>query len=121
MRQNPSIGHRILHRGPYLVLGPQVAHPYTITFSYAILFASGRCDDLKFAMSRQRPEKIFNNLVGHCSTQLVLFCRRLEIKWETFFYIETTQQINRRFVLKTFSSPQKFRNPIVAKHIGLEQ
>ena len=90
MPRNPSIGHRILHRGPYLVLRPQVAHSCIITFSFAILFASGICDDLKFAMSRQRPEKIFDNLVGHCTTQLVLFCRGLEIKWETFFYIETT-------------------------------
>ena len=88
--QNPSIGHRILHREPYLVPRPQVAHPCNITFSYAILLARGMCDDLKFATSLQRPEKIFNNLVGHCTTPLLLFCCRLKIKWESFFYIETT-------------------------------
>ena len=72
--QNPSVGHRILDRGPYLVLGPQVAPSCTTTFSFAILLASGICDDLKFVMSGQRPGTIFNNRVGHCTTQLVLLC-----------------------------------------------
>ena len=88
--RNPSVGHRILDRRPYLVLWPQVSCPCTITFSFAILLASGICDDLKFVMSGQRPGTIINNRVGHCTTQLVLFRHRLEIKWETFFYIETT-------------------------------
>ena len=78
--RNPSVGHEILDRGPYLVLWPQVAHPCTITFSFAILLASDICDDLKFVMSGQRPETLLNNRVGHCTTQLVLFCHRLEIK-----------------------------------------
>ena len=88
--RNPSVDHKTLGRGPYLVLWPQVAHLCTITFSFAILLASVICDDLKFVMSGQRPGTIFNNRVGHCTTQLILFSHRLEIKWETFFYIETT-------------------------------
>ena len=120
MPQNLSVGHRILLCSPYLALGLQVAQPCAITFNFAILLASGMCDDLKFAMSGQRPGKIFNNCVGNCTTQLVLFCRRLEIKWDTFFYTETTKHFDKRFVLKIFASRQKFQDPPVTNHIGLE-
>ena len=89
VQRNPSAGHKILGRGPYLVLGPQVLHLCAMTFSFAILLASVICDDLKFVMNEHRPKTVFNNRVGHCTTQLVLFCHRLEIKWETFFYTET--------------------------------
>ena len=120
MPQNPSVGHRILLCRPYLALVILVVHPCAITINFAILLARGMCDDLKFAMSGQRPGKIFNNCVRHCTTQLVLFCRRLEIKWDTFFYIETTKHFNKRFVLKIFASCQKFQDPPVTNHTGLE-
>ena len=95
MPQNFPIGHRILPREPYLVLGSQIAHPCTTTFSFAILIVSGMCDDLKFTLSGQRPETIFNNRVGYSIIQLVLFCHRLKIKWETFIDVETTSQFNK--------------------------
>ena len=60
----------MLRRGPHLILWPQVAHPCTITFSFAILLASGMCDNLKFSMSGQRSGKIFNNRLGQCTTQM---------------------------------------------------
>ena len=49
--------------------GSQVAHPCSTTFSYAILLASGRRDDLKFVMSGQSHKQIVNHRLGYCTTR----------------------------------------------------